>query len=101
VGRLAVLDERTRDQEDYLSVLTTLIERYEAEHYAKEFDGVAALDALKFLLEEHGMNGSDLGRLLGCRTLGAAILRGDRGLSRKHILALARHFRVDPGVFLD
>ena len=43
------------------------------------------------------MTASDLGRLLGNRTLGAAILAGRRNLSKAHIKKLAEHFKVEPG----
>jgi antitoxin component HigA of HigAB toxin-antitoxin module len=46
------------------------------------------------------MTASDLGRLLGNRTLGAAILAGRRALSKTHIKKPAEHFGVEPGLFL-
>ena len=61
---------------------------------------IGPLVALKALLAEHGMTASDLGRLLGNRTLGAAILAGRRSLSKAHIKQLADHFKVEPGLFL-
>jgi antitoxin component HigA of HigAB toxin-antitoxin module len=49
---------------------------------------------------EYGMTASDLGRLLGNRALGAAILSGRRSLSKAHIKKLAGHFKVEPGLLL-
>jgi HTH-type transcriptional regulator / antitoxin HigA len=98
--RLAVLDRRTKDQEDYLETLSTLMEKWEDEHSAIETKDLDPIGALKYLLEGHEMSASDLGRLLGNRELGAAILRGDRQLSKKHIVTLSRHFEVSPTVFL-
>ena len=46
------------------------------------------------------MTASDLGRLLGNRTLGAAILSGQREMSKNHVKNLADHFKVDPALFL-
>jgi len=40
------------------------------------------------------------GRLLGHRTLGAKILKRQRGLSLNHIKTLAKHFAVSPALFL-
>jgi len=88
------------DQEDYLEALSVFVEKYEDEHHAIDDSHITGLDALKYILNERGMSGSDLGRLLGCRTLGPAILRGDRQLSKAHILKLAEEFHVDPGLFL-
>jgi len=88
----------TREQSDYLEVLTSNIKAYED----KRFEGRkhAPLDILKFLVSENGMSGSDLGRVLGNRTLGPAILRGVRSLSKAHIRRIANHFSVEPGLFL-
>jgi len=92
--------ELNADQEDYLEALSTFVEAYEEKRFpmAEAFD--TPLEALKALLAEHGMSASDLGRLLGNRTLGAAILRSRRGLSKAHIKKLAEHFRVSPRLFL-
>ena len=46
------------------------------------------------------MSASDLGRLLGNRTLGAALLAGRRNLSKAHIKKLGEHFKVESGLFL-
>lgn len=88
------------DQEDYLDALSTFVEAYERQHHPVDDSRVGPLEALQFLLNEHGMTGSDLGRLLGNRTLGAAILRGKRKLSKAHIKMLAEYFKVQPALFL-
>jgi HTH-type transcriptional regulator/antitoxin HigA len=87
------------DQEDYLEALSTFVEAYEAQRFPIDDSRITPLDALKALLAEHDMTASDLGRLLGNRTLGAAILGGRRNLSKAHIKKLAQNFKVDPGLF--
>jgi HTH-type transcriptional regulator / antitoxin HigA len=88
------------DQEDYLEAIATFVEAYEAERFPVEDSQLTPLCALKALLAEHAMSASDLGRLLGNRTLGASILSGRRALSKAHIKKLAEHFKVEPGLFL-
>jgi HTH-type transcriptional regulator / antitoxin HigA len=100
IDRLAVLDHPTKDQADYLETLATLVAAYESAHHLIDVSRISPLETLKFLLEEHGLNASDLGRILGQRQLGSAILRGDRQLSKTHIARLAAHFGVSPGTFL-
>ena len=100
VDALAVLPTRSRDQKDYLETLSTLIEKYEQEQGTFNDDDASVLDVLKFLMEGRAMSASDLGRLLGNRELGAAILRGNRQLSKANILKLAEHFAVSPALFL-
>jgi HTH-type transcriptional regulator/antitoxin HigA len=99
IDRLAGFDLNA-DQEDYLEALATFVEAYEARRFPIDDDAITPLDALRTLLAEHEMNASDLGRLLGARTLGPAILSGRRDLSKAHIKTLAEHFKVEPGLFL-
>jgi HTH-type transcriptional regulator / antitoxin HigA len=100
MDRLAVLDRPSKDQADYLEVLTGLIESHEQRSRQIDWPVPDPIVALRFLMNESGMTASDLGRLLGQRQLGAAILRGDRKLSKTHIRILAEHFHVDAGLFL-
>lgn len=88
------------DQEDYLDALSTFVESYESERFPMNGRAMPPLEALKALLVEHNMTASELGRLLGNRTLGAAILSGRRSLSKAHIRKLADHFKVEPGLLL-
>ena len=102
IERLAPIDENklTPGQADYLYVLSNLVDEYDRSHHpveAAELDGV---DYLQHLMEQTAMNASDLGRLLGNRTLGATILRRERQLSKTHVMKLAEHFKVEPGLFL-
>jgi HTH-type transcriptional regulator / antitoxin HigA len=85
---------------EYLDVLDRLIEDYE-----DTFHGIALPDAtpterLRNLVTEAGLTASDLGRLLGNRSLGSLLLTGRRELSKAHIRVLAEHFKVNAGYFL-
>jgi len=101
VNKLTSLPNPTDGQLKYLDTLTILVERYEDETEGVEPKGVDALAVLRYLMEDRGMNASDLGRLLGDRSLGPKILGGDRALSKAHIKLLASHFKVSPAVLLD
>jgi len=94
------LSRRTRGQLDYLETLTILMESYERQHHAIDTSRLSPLEVLEFLIDQYSMTASDLGRLLGNRALGSAILRGDRDLSKAHIVKLAAHFHVSPAVFM-
>ena len=97
---LAGLEPMTSDQDDYFDLLTDQIEKYDSEHYVLDFSDCTPLEMLKFLLEVNGMNGSDLGQLLGNRQLGGKILRGERQLSKTHIKILCERFNVSADLFL-
>jgi HTH-type transcriptional regulator / antitoxin HigA len=99
-GELTAKKKLNKDQTDYLESLATLIEAYEAEHYPIETAGRSPIEILKSLLEMNNMTGSDLGRVLGQRQLGAKILSGVRQLSKTQIKQLAEFFSVEPCLFL-
>src|SRR5215210_2528712 len=64
-SRLAVYEEDTlaQSEQDYLNILTILIEDYERNN-CTEVPEVTPLAMLKHLMEENEMNISDLGRLI-------------------------------------
>jgi HTH-type transcriptional regulator/antitoxin HigA len=102
---LAVLDamagfEMNADQEDYFEAIATFVEKYEGEHYALNDTKMTPVELLRSLMDEHGMTESDLGRLLGDRSLGHRILTGERELSKAHIRILAEHFSLNPAALL-
>ncbi len=92
--------ELDREETDYLDTLTTLVEAYERRHHEIDTAGLDGIDALQYLLDRNGLNASDLGRLLGNRTLGAAILGRRRELSKAHIRLLCQRFVVSADLFL-
>jgi HTH-type transcriptional regulator/antitoxin HigA len=102
VDRLAIKGEErlTAVELDQLEIFTILIEKYEDEHYGIKPLNLPPIEFLKILMRESGMNSSDLGKLLGDRSLGHRILKGERSLSKKHIKILSEHFKVDAGAFL-
>ena len=101
INKLSSLPSATEGQLKYLDTLTILVERYEDETEGALPKGATALAVLRYLMADRGMNASDLGRLLGDRSLGPKILNGDRELSKAHIKTLASHFNVSAAVLLD
>ena len=89
----------TKGQAGYVETWAVLIEAYEREHHGIDTEA-SPVEALQYLLDQAGMSASDLGRLLGNRSLGSAILTGQRDLSKAHIRTLADHFKVEPGLFV-
>lgn len=100
IDRLVSIPRLTKNQLRYLETLSQLFEKYEEEHYPIETADVTPLDMVRHLMEQHGMNASALGNLLGQRSLGSKVLRGERELSKAHIRKLAEHFGVSPALFL-
>ncbi|WP_406694597.1 helix-turn-helix domain-containing protein [Singulisphaera sp. Ch08] len=100
VDSLIDLAKRTKDEEDYLEVLGTLIEVYEQAHYP--MGNVSGVDMLVHLMEARGVTqtGVSQGAGLPLSTV-SEILAGKRKLNVKHIAALSRFFKADPGLFID
>ena len=96
-AELSSRSDLTCEQADYLEVLTKVIADYEEKRF--EMSKHSPQEILEFLVEENQMSGSDLGRILGSRTLGPALLRGERSLSKTHIKKLADYFSVSPALF--
>ncbi len=85
LDRLAVLDGRTEDQEEYLETLSGLVERYDDEHFAINDSDISPIESLRYLCEQNDMTASALGELLGNRSLGSKVLRGEQQPSKAHI----------------
>ena len=90
----------TKGQTDFFETWSVLIGAYEDEHHAIDTSDISGLDALKHLVEQNNMTASELGVLLGNRSLGSKILRGERELSKTHLRVLADRFKVNAGLFL-
>lgn len=100
MNALAVFPKLNAEQQDYLDALTEFVDAYDKAKPVR-WPKIKGLDVLKHLMNEQGMNGADLSRLLGgSRNLGAMILRGDRNLTLAHIRKLAARFKVSPELFV-
>lgn len=96
----SLLDRKDLDpgERDYLDVLGDLIHRYESQH--DPLRPVPDAEMLAFLLESNAMAQAELAQQSGvAASTISEILAGKRRLSRRHISALARVFRVSPAVF--
>lgn len=100
IDKLLARPKLTKGQTEFFKTWTVLIGAYEDVHHYIDTSGISGLDSLKYLLEQSGMTASDLGNLLGNRSLGSKILRGERELSKAHLRILAERFKVDAGLFL-
>jgi HTH-type transcriptional regulator/antitoxin HigA len=90
------------DQTDYLDALSTLVEAYESTHHPLNAPAICGLDALRALLDEHGMGAADLAHLLGVhRSMGSKLLKGERALTSHHLKILSERFKVSADLFLD
>lgn len=97
----ALLDETSGDEAHpamgLVDIVGDLIEDYEAVHHPlAEATGV---QALKFLMEQHGLKQSDLTEI-GSQGVVSEILTGKRELNIRQIRALSERFGVSAATFV-
>jgi HTH-type transcriptional regulator / antitoxin HigA len=98
VDSLLDREELTAPEQDYLDVLSDLIEAYESEHV--EINPVGDADLLQFLIENRGTTQAGVARHAGiAESTISEVLSGKRSLNRSQIGKLARFFHVEPGAF--
>lgn len=91
-------DELTAPEQDYLDVLSDLVETYEAE--AVPMKPVGDADMLRFLIEQKGVTQVEAAKKVGiAESTISEVLAGKRKLNRLQIGKLARYFHVEPGAF--
>jgi antitoxin component HigA of HigAB toxin-antitoxin module len=102
IDELMQIDRLSLGQSNYLETLVELVEAYEAKQHAIDVSKLTAVQMLKHVLDESGMSGSDLARLLDMHpTMGSKILKGERRLTWDHAKILATRFKVAPTLFMD
>jgi HTH-type transcriptional regulator/antitoxin HigA len=101
-----ILDLTGRDGElspvevGYAKVLVQLIQAYESGVVGDFFDGVNGSEALKYLLEEHGMTQTEAAEIAGVSKQNLNdFLKGRRGLPKEARIRLSKRFKLDPRVF--
>ena len=82
-------------QGDRLDILATLVDAYESEHYP--MDTPDPIEAIKFRMEQQGLDRKDLAGILGSRTRVAEVLNRRRGLS----INMIRRLHDKLGISLD
>lgn len=86
---------------DYLDTLVLLVNKYEDEHHSPagtEFG--SPQEALRAIMDANGLSQADIGKVIGSESAVSMFLQGKRDLSKSHVKALMKRFRVDAGIFL-
>jgi HTH-type transcriptional regulator/antitoxin HigA len=85
-------------QGDRLDILATLVDAYENEHYP--IDPPEPIEAIKFRMEQQGLDRKDLADILGSRTRVAEVLNRRRGLSINMIRRLHEKLGISVEVLI-
>ena len=99
VDELTGKDRLSPEEEQYLDVISDLIEKYEEEHFP--VGPASPAEVLQFLMEQNGLRQADLAHLFSSKSNLSEVLSGRRELSKAQILRLAKYFRVSLALFLE
>jgi len=79
-----------------METIGNLIENYENQVY--QIKEASPIDALKYLMQEHGLKQSDL-KEIGSQGVVSEVLTGKRELNLEQIKKISKRFHVSPLVF--
>lgn len=82
-----------------VDIISNLIENYDEAH-EDDFSHVTGIDALKFLMKQHGLKQTDL-KEIGSQGVVSEVLNGKRQLNLSQIKSLAKRFHVSAATFID
>lgn len=100
VEALYVLEQKrslSREEKEFSDLLTLLIEDFEARRY--QLPRATPLQALAFLMEQHGLRQKDLAGIFGARSVVSEVMSGKRELTKEQIRRLSQRFHVSPEIF--
>jgi HTH-type transcriptional regulator/antitoxin HigA len=100
VKTLLALEQKpalTPQEKDLADLLTLLIEDFEEKHYS--LPKASPLEAIIFLMDQHGLKQKDLVDVFGTPSIASEVLSGKRDLNKEHISRLSKRFRVSPELF--
>lgn len=95
------LDRRSKTltpaEKEMAELLTLLIRDFEEKRY--QLPRAKPLDALRFLIDQHGLKQKDLVDVFGTPSIVSEVLSGKRELNKDHIRRLSARFHVSPELF--
>ncbi len=95
------LDRRSKTltpaKKELAELLTLLIEDFEEKRY--QLPHATSLDAIHFLMDQHGLKQKDLVDVFGTPSIVSEILSGKRELNKEQIKRLSKRFQVSPELF--
>ncbi|MCH8557635.1 MAG: helix-turn-helix domain-containing protein [Balneolia bacterium] len=83
---------------DELEILGILVDEYEKKHFPIE--APTPVEAIKFRMEQLGMEQKDLAKLLGSKSRASEILSGKRSLSLRQIKIMYRKLGIPAEVLI-
>ncbi len=99
MNRLIDKDDLTADEQEFLTLLGTLVMAYENEYYPDKDFELHGVELVKGLLELQDLKQQDLVPIFKTKSIVSAVLNGKRPLTVDHIDGLARFFNLPHELF--
>jgi HTH-type transcriptional regulator / antitoxin HigA len=87
----------TPNERKLADLLALLIEDFEARNY--QLPRSSPLEAISFLMDQHGLKQKDLVDIFGTPSIVSEVLSGKRAIHKEHISRLSERFHVSPELF--
>jgi HTH-type transcriptional regulator/antitoxin HigA len=101
IEALYALEQRQADwlpeETELAELLTLLIEDFEEKNY--QLPKASPLEAIGFLMEQHGLKQKNLVDVFGTPSIVSEVLNGKRELNKEQIRRLSQRFGVSPELF--
>lgn len=98
---LGMNPEPYSELDDELDVISTLVHAYEQEHHPIPYPNPNPINAIKYLMEEHGWKNKDLERFIGPKSRVSEILNRKRYFTLQQIHSLHKHLGLPLEVFIN
>ena len=102
IAELEALDTRgyplTPEEQEYADLMTTLVEKFEAEHYP--LGHPTPLEALHVFMEDRRLRQKDMIPVFGSSSVASDVFNGKRSISKAHARKLAEFFHVSVSLFI-
>jgi HTH-type transcriptional regulator/antitoxin HigA len=97
IEALLTKSKRSKAEDDYLALLSDLVERWEEDHI--EVPRLDGIELVRELLDDNQLPQRALIDIFATDSIVSEVLSGKRELQRKHIEGLAEFFNVSPAAF--
>ena len=97
IEALLTKSKRSKAEDDFLALLSDLVERWEDDHV--EVPRLDGIELVRELLDDNELPQRALIHIFGTDSVVSEVLSGKRDLQRKHIEGLAEFFNVSPAAF--
>ncbi|MGK0363516.1 MAG: HTH-type transcriptional regulator/antitoxin HigA [Saprospiraceae bacterium] len=84
---------------EYLDIISLLIEQYEEIHYP--ISNPDPIEAIKFRMEEQGINVTQLGKIIGYKSRASEILHKKRKLTLPMIRSISKELNISTEVLIQ